>query len=152
MTEDVKRQMTAQEAIQDFARKHFPEHHEITVGFYEAAAAAIMDFSDDHTVYVRYSSYKDQVIITGATQGCIAHPVKPYGEHVNFFFSPLDEQQQIELSNLLDDFLQAYENGFADQVGDPDDQDTLLYETKQLYDFVKDWEDKALTKMPETDE
>lgn len=150
MTEDVKRQMQAQEAIQDFAREHFPESHEITVGFYEVAAAAIMDFSDDYTVYVRYSAHKDQVIVTGATRGCIAHPVKPYGEHVNLFFSPLDEQQQVELSDLLDDFVIAYENGFADQIGDSDDQDTLLYESKQLYDFVKDWEDRALAKMSET--
>lgn len=151
MTEDTKKQMQAQDKIQDFARKHFPEHHEITVGFYGAADAAIMDFSDDHTVYVRYSS-KDQIIITGATQGCIARPVKPCGEHVNLFFSPLSEQQQVELSDLLDDFVIAYENSFADQVDDPDDQDTLLYETKQLYDFVKDWEDRALAKMPETNE
>lgn len=144
MTEDVRKQMTAQEAIQDFARKHFPESHQITVGFYDQASAAIMDFSDDHTVYVRYSSYKDQVIITGATQGCISRPIDPHGEeHINFFFAPLDEQQQIDLSDLLDDFIQAYENGFADQ------EDDLCDSFEGLYDFIKDWQDRALTKMTE---
>mgnify|MGYP007106074757 CR=1 FL=1 len=145
MTEDVKRQMTAQEAIQDFARKHFPESHQITIGFYDQADAAIMDFSADYTTYVRYSAYKDRVIITGATRGCIARPVKPYGEHVNLFYAPLDEQQQEEISDLLDDFVIAYENGFADQ-------EDLCDDFESLYDFIKDWEDRALAKMPETNE
>lgn len=146
MTEDVKRQMTAQDKIQDFARDHFPESHEITVGFYEAAAAAIMDFSDDYTVYVRYSAHKDQVIVTGATRGCIARPVDPHGEeHINFFFAPLNEQQQVEISDLLDDFIQAYENDFADQEAD------LCDNFEGLYDFIKDWQDRALTKMTDAD-
>lgn len=146
MTEDVKRQMTAQEAIQDFAREHFPESHQITIGFYDQADAAIMDFSADYTTYVRYSAYKDQVVITGATRGCIARPIKPYGEeHINFFFAPLDEKQQVEISDLLDDFIQAYENGFADQ-------EDLCDDFEGLYDFIKDWQDRALARMTDDEE
>lgn len=143
MTEDTKKQMQAQDKIQDFARDHFPESHEITVGFYEATAAAIMDFSADYTTYVRYSAYKNQVVITGATRGCIARPVDPHGEeHINFFYAPLDERQQIELSDLLDDFAQAYENGFAEE-------DDLCDSFEGLYDFIKDWQDRALERMTE---
>lgn len=64
--------------------------------------------------------------------------------HVNMFKYPLTEKEQFELSDLLDKFLQMYENNFADQlIGDrEDDSDTLLYEFKSLYELV----DKLFTK------
>lgn len=147
MTDELKVKMQAQDKIQDFVRTYFPENHKIVTGFYGVTTAAVMDFSDDHTVYVEYNADRDGVIIIGSTRGCIAHPVEPYGEHINLFYAPLSEQQQEELSDLLDDFVLAYENHFADQVDEGDEQTALEDEFEQLYGFIKDWQDKACDKM-----
>jgi len=70
----------------------------------------------------------------------------PEDNHVNLFKKPMSEQEQLELSDKLDDFLQMYENGFADQLsGDvEDDADYLTYEFKALYQIVKMLEDRAI--------
>lgn len=67
-------------------------------------------------------------------------------QQVNMFKKPMTEQEQLELSDLLDKFLQMYENGFADQLtGDTDDDaDNLKYEFGQLYNLVKMLSDRAL--------
>jgi hypothetical protein len=65
-------------------------------------------------------------------------------EHMNLFEVPMSEQEQFELSDYLNDFLNMYENGFADQVNDEDDRDTLLYEFKKLYDMVDMLQDRTL--------
>lgn len=151
MTDELKLQMRSQDKITEFLRQNFPEGHKLITGFYGIQEGSIMDFTDEFTTYVRYDESTDKVVVTGATRGCIPRPVEPSGEHVNLFYAPLNEQQQNELSDLLDDLTLVYENGFADQVSDPDDQDTLLYEFKRLYDFVKEWEDRAYDKMPQGD-
>lgn len=55
--------------------------------------------------------------------------------------------QFYSLSDLLDDFVLAYENHFADQVDEGDEQTALEDEFEQLYGFIKDWQDKACDKM-----
>lgn len=58
--------------------------------------------------------------------------------HVNLFKKPMTEQEQLELSDLLDKFSQMYDNGFEDQLtGDKDgDSEYLIYEFKQLFNMV----------------
>lgn len=151
MTDELKLQIQSHEKIMDFSRQNFPEEHKLITGFYEAQKGSIMDFTAEFTTYVRYDESMDKVIITGGTRGCIPRPVEPSGEHVNLFYAPLNEQQQDELSDLLDDVTLLYENNFADQVSDPDDQDNLMYEFKRLYEFLKEWEGRACDTMPQGD-
>lgn len=68
-------------------------------------------------------------------------------EHVNLFCAPLSVSEQFELSDLLDDVVQMYENGFCDQVSNDDDRDELLYEFKRLVEFVDEWSVRAMQVM-----
>lgn len=54
--------------------------------------------------------------------------------HVNLFKKPMTEQEQLELSGLLDDFSQMYDNDFFDYIDG--DADELLYAFKGLYNMV----------------
>ena len=69
-------------------------------------------------------------------------------EHVNMFLIPMTESEQIELSDALDDFLQAYENEFFDLILEDDrdeTSDTLCYEFKELYELIKKLSDRVIT-------
>jgi hypothetical protein len=63
-------------------------------------------------------------------------------EHINIF-SNITETEQIELSDLLDKFLQLYENDFFDVVDDDDDREQLMDEFKHLYNMVDMLQDRS---------
>lgn len=66
-------------------------------------------------------------------------------DELNLFGKPLSETEQLELSDLLDKFLQAYENNFDSLTGDVDDDaDFLMYEFKGLYDMVRILSDRNI--------
>lgn len=66
-------------------------------------------------------------------------------EKVNFFAHPMSEEEQLELSDLLDKFFLMYENGFDCLIGDiDDDTDFLKYEFKGLYEMVSMLSDRAI--------
>jgi hypothetical protein len=68
-------------------------------------------------------------------------------EHVNLFVVPMTEKEQLELSDLLDEFTQLYENDFDGCVIENNYDATLeeLHDQfKGLYDMVKDLDSKAL--------
>lgn len=66
-------------------------------------------------------------------------------DKVNLFEKPLSETEQLELSDLLDKFLLAYENNFDCLIGDVDDDaDFLRYEFKGLYDMVRMLSDRNI--------
>lgn len=69
------------------------------------------------------------------------------GNEVNMFSAPLSEEEQIELSNVLDHFFQLYQNGFADQIvedGADETSDNLCDELKDLYELVNQLIDRAI--------
>lgn len=66
-------------------------------------------------------------------------------EKVNFFAHPMSEEEQLELSDLLDKFFLMYENDFDCLIGDIDeDTDFLKYEFKGLYEMVSMLSDRAI--------
>ena len=69
---------------------------------------------------------------------------------LNMFRSPMSEEKQIELSNALDDFIQAYESKFYNQIVEDDADETsyrLCSEFKGLYNLVDDLVVRALAEL-----
>ena len=66
-------------------------------------------------------------------------------DKVNFFEKPMSEEEQLELSDLLDKFLLTYENDFDCLIGDvEEDTDYLNEEFKRLYEMVSMLSDRAI--------
>lgn len=64
---------------------------------------------------------------------------------VNFFEKPMSEEEQLELSDLLDKFLLTYENDFDCLIGDiEEDTDYLKDEFKRFYEMVVMLSDRAI--------
>lgn len=55
---------------------------------------------------------------------------------VNMFEQQMTEDEQLELSEALDDFIQMYENRFEDQTNDEETREILMDEFEHLYDLV----------------
>ncbi len=69
-------------------------------------------------------------------------------EHVNLFKYEMTEQEQIDLSDALNDFVKLYENGFDGLIGDVnEDEDYFLYEFKELYNIVYILIDKYIKNL-----
>lgn len=69
-------------------------------------------------------------------------------EHLNIFQIPMTESEQIELSDALDNFSQAYENEFFDLILEGEREETsnaLCYEFKELYELINKLSDRAIT-------
>ena len=66
-------------------------------------------------------------------------------DKVNFFEKPMSEEEQLELSDLLDKFLLTYENDFDCLIGDiEEDTDYLKDEFKRFYEMVVMLSDRAI--------
>ena len=55
---------------------------------------------------------------------------------VNMFEQQMTEDEQLELSETLDDFIQMYENRFEEQTEDEETREILLDEFEHLYSLV----------------
>lgn len=65
---------------------------------------------------------------------------------VNMFEQQMTEDEQLELSAALDDFIQMYENRFEDQTNDEETREILMDEFEHLYDLVYLLEKKEIER------
>lgn len=73
------------------------------------------------------------------------HEIVTALQHINLFAKTMSEQEQLELSNLLDDMIVMYENNFDFLIGDiEEDADFLNCELKRLYGMIKMLENRVL--------
>ena len=62
------------------------------------------------------------------------------------FEQQMTEDEQLDLSAALDDFIQMYENGFEDQTNDEETREILMDEFEHLYDLVYLLEKKEIER------
>lgn len=55
----------------------------------------------------------------------------------NFFAKAMSEQEQLDLSDMLDNIIIMYENGFFDELDAEEDRNSMMHEFKPLYEMIK---------------